>query len=38
MMGLSLTRKPAALHGGAVRAENPGPKQGTTVSFVIPLR
>ncbi len=37
-LGLSLTRKLVALHGGAVWAESPGPKQGATVSFVIPLR
>lgn len=37
-LGLSLTRKLVALHGGAVCAESPGPKQGATVSFVIPLR
>jgi signal transduction histidine kinase len=37
-LGLSLTRKLVALHGGAVFAESPGPKQGATVSFVIPLR
>ncbi len=37
-LGLSLTRKLVALHGGAVFAESPGPKQGTTVSVLIPLR
>ena len=37
-LGLSLTRKLVALHDGAVWAESPGPKQGTTLSFVIPLR
>jgi len=37
-LGLSLTRKLVALHDGAVWAESPGPKQGATVSFVIPLR
>jgi Signal transduction histidine kinase len=37
-LGLSLTRKLVALHGGAVFAESPGPKQGATMSFVIPLR
>jgi signal transduction histidine kinase len=37
-LGLSLTRKLVELHGGAVWAESPGPKQGATVSFVIPLR
>jgi signal transduction histidine kinase len=36
-LGLSLTRKLLALHGGAVWARSPGPKQGATVSFVIPL-
>ncbi len=37
-LGLALTRKLVALHGGVVFAESPGPKQGTTVSFLIPLR
>ncbi|MRR16053.1 MAG: hypothetical protein EG826_06325 [Deltaproteobacteria bacterium] len=37
-LGLSLSRKLAALHGGNVFAESPGPKQGATVSFLIPLR
>ncbi len=37
-LGLSLTRKLVALHGGVVWAESPGPRQGATVSFVIPLR
>ena len=37
-LGLSLTRKLVALHGGAVWAESAGLKQGATVSFVIPLR
>ena len=37
-LGLSLTRKLVALHGGAVWAESPGPKQGATVSFLIPQR
>lgn len=37
-LGLSLTRKLVALHGGAVWAESPGLSQGATVSFVIPLR
>ena len=37
-LGLSLTRKLVALHDGAVWAESPGPHQGATVSFVIPLR
>jgi signal transduction histidine kinase len=36
-LGLSLTRKLVELHGGAVWAESPGPDQGATVSFVIPL-
>ncbi len=36
-LGLSLTRKLVTLHGGAVWAESPGPDQGATVSFVIPL-
>ena len=37
-LGLSLTRKLVALHDGAVWADSPGPQQGATVSFVIPLR
>jgi signal transduction histidine kinase len=37
-LGLSLTRKLVALHEGYVWAESPGLNQGTTVSFVIPLR
>ena len=37
-LGLSLSRKLVALHGGAIFAESPGPKQGATVSFLIPLR
>jgi len=37
-LGLSLTRKLVELHGGAVWAESPGPRQGATFSFVIPLR
>jgi signal transduction histidine kinase len=36
-LGLSLTRKLVALHGGTVWAESHGPKQGATVSFLIPL-
>jgi signal transduction histidine kinase len=37
-LGLSLSRMLVALHGGVVWAVSPGPGQGTTVSFVIPLR
>jgi len=36
-LGLSLTRKLVELHGGAVWAESPGPGQGATMSFVIPI-
>ncbi len=36
-LGLSLTRKLVTLHGGAVWAESPGPSQGATVSFLLPL-
>lgn len=37
-LGLTLTRKLVALHGGVVWAESPGPNQGATVSFLVPLR
>jgi signal transduction histidine kinase len=37
-LGLSLTRRLVALHGGAVWAESPGPNRGATVSFLIPMR
>jgi len=36
-LGLSLTRKLVELHGGAVWAQSPGPGQGATMSFVIPI-
>ena len=37
-LGLALTRKFIAMHGGVIWAESDGPDQGSTFSFVIPLR
>jgi hypothetical protein len=36
-LGLAITRQLVELHGGEVRAESPGPDQGTTVTIELPV-